>query len=98
LTIGLLVDQGAELVGEGGHVRHAGFEVEVESIEGDIIKGTLHFGTFLDGTKGLPHQLGSSFCIILVLEAALAVSGTADGQENGFTLLLALFDVLTAEC
>lgn len=60
-------------------MRDGGLEVEVESIEGSIIKRTLDLRAFLDRSEGLPHELCSSLCVILVLEAALAVGRTADG-------------------
>lgn len=79
LSVGLFFDQRTQLVGEGGHMRDGGLEVEVESIEGNIIKRTLDFRALLDRSEGLPHELCSSLCVILVLEAALAVGRTANG-------------------
>lgn len=75
-----------------------GFEIKVESVETDIAERTQSLGSLLLGAKGLPDELCSILRIRIRLEAALAVSGSADGQEDGFPFLLAGRNVLTSQC
>lgn len=91
------IHQPTELIGEWCHVRRFGLEVEVESIDDRVAERTMRLGARVDRPKGVPDYLGGGFGSIGRGKSPFAVCCSADGEEDGFSFRLAVFDVMSVE-
>ncbi len=86
------VHERAQLRREGHEVLRRGFEVEVETVDDGGAEGSVRRGRV--GAEQAPDGVCRRGGRCGIAEAALGVRGTADRQQDGLALALAVLDIL----